>query len=300
MSLSSKRTGRNTARQMMSRFRPAVDGLERREVLSAAAAALPAAAVAPAAAPITQIPQQLLTDVHFAINNLNLNHITSTAASGVATGTLTANLLGHPVSIPNLQIPISLSPGTTGTAAATTQILHLSLGPVNLNLLGLNVDLDNCAGGPITVDVSATSGSGKLLGNLLTDLSNLLNNPTGSLSSSSVGTVTGILNGVLGALTSSTPASPTGGGAGAATPGVTDTPGNILSLHLAPIDLSLLGLNVDTSAICLNVSAVPGNGNLLGNLLSGVTHLLDNPGNPVGGILAHLNQASNLLDQLAG
>jgi hypothetical protein len=74
-------------------------------------------------------------------------------------------------------------PSSTASAASTastaadpaTSILHLSLGPVNLNLLGLNVTLDNCAGGPITVDVIAHSGPGLLLGNLLTDIANLLN-----------------------------------------------------------------------------------------------------------------------------
>jgi len=46
---------------------------------------------------------------------------------------------------------------------------------VNLNLLGLDVNVDNCANGPVTVDVTATSGPGNLLGNLLTGVSNLLN-----------------------------------------------------------------------------------------------------------------------------
>jgi len=44
----------------------------------------------------------------------------------------------------------------------------------------------------------------------------------------------------------------------------------ILHLALAPIHLTLLGLHVDTSAICLNITAIPGGG-LLGNLLCGVT-----------------------------
>jgi len=47
----------------------------------------------------------------------------------------------------------------------------------------------------------------------------------------------------------------------------------ILNLHLEPIHLSLLGLNVNTSPICLNISAQKGGGllgNLLGNGLSGV------------------------------
>lgn len=46
-------------------------------------------------------------------------------------------------------------------------VLHLELGPVTLNLLGLQVDLDNCANGPVVVDITAHRGQGNLLGNLL-------------------------------------------------------------------------------------------------------------------------------------
>jgi len=49
-------------------------------------------------------------------------------------------------------------------------ILDLVLGPVDLSLLGLNVSLDNCAGGPVEVCISATPREG-LLGSLLGSLS---------------------------------------------------------------------------------------------------------------------------------
>jgi hypothetical protein len=48
-------------------------------------------------------------------------------------------------------------------------ILNLSLGPINLNLLGLGVSLDNCENGPVTVDVTADPNGG-LLGGLLCGL----------------------------------------------------------------------------------------------------------------------------------
>jgi len=79
--------------------------------------------------------------------------------------------------------------GTAGAAmpAATTPtgtpILDLSLGPVDLNLLGLGVTLDNCSGGPITVDITAipsTQPGGGLLGDLLTNLDGLLSGGSGS------------------------------------------------------------------------------------------------------------------------
>jgi len=49
-------------------------------------------------------------------------------------------------------------------------ILHLDLGPLNLHLLGLNVHLNR-----VILDITATSGPGNLLGNLLCSVANLLN-----------------------------------------------------------------------------------------------------------------------------
>ena len=49
------------------------------------------------------------------------------------------------------------------------EILDLALGPVDLSLLGLNVSLDDCEGGPVQVCVSASEGEG-LLGDLLCGL----------------------------------------------------------------------------------------------------------------------------------
>jgi hypothetical protein len=64
-------------------------------------------------------------------------------------------------------------PGQGGTppgqgGARTCAILNLELGPLNLNLLGLEVILDNCEGEAITVDITARRGA--LLGNLLCGL----------------------------------------------------------------------------------------------------------------------------------
>jgi hypothetical protein len=65
--------------------------------------------------------------------------------------------------------------GVSGTSPGACDILNLAIGPLDLNLLGLEVELDDCEGGPVTVDVTAEPGPGKLLGNLLCNLSNLLN-----------------------------------------------------------------------------------------------------------------------------
>lgn len=49
----------------------------------------------------------------------------------------------------------------------------------------------------------------------------------------------------------------------------------ILNLVIGPINLDLLGLVVRTNRINLRIDAVPGPGNLLGNLLCGITGILD-------------------------
>jgi hypothetical protein len=49
----------------------------------------------------------------------------------------------------------------------------------------------------------------------------------------------------------------------------------VLNLVLGPINLNLLGLVVRTNQINIRIDAVPGPGNLLGNLLCGITGILD-------------------------
>jgi hypothetical protein len=49
----------------------------------------------------------------------------------------------------------------------------------------------------------------------------------------------------------------------------------ILNLTLGPLHLNLLGLVVDLNRVHLRITAVRGPGNLLGNLLCAVAHLLD-------------------------
>jgi len=83
----------------------------------------------------------------------------------------------------------------------------------------------------------------------------------------------------------------------------TRTPGvvacHILTLDLGPLHLNLLGLVVDLNAIHLTINAVPGAGNLLGNLLCAVAHLLDPFPPPLPGqldqIIALLNRIVDLL-----
>ena len=61
--------------------------------------------------------------------------------------------------------------GNNDVCTGQCEVLELVLGPLNLSLLGLNVSLDDCEGGPVQVCISATRGEG-LLGNLLCGLTN--------------------------------------------------------------------------------------------------------------------------------
>jgi hypothetical protein len=67
---------------------------------------------------------------------------------------------------------------------------------------------------------------------------------------------------------------------------------NILNLVLGPLHLDLLGLVIDLNRVVLNITAEPGPGNLLGNLLCAITGLLD------AGSLGQ--QIVDLLNQLIG
>ncbi|WP_458108256.1 ABC transporter substrate-binding protein [Arthrobacter sp. R3-55] len=65
----------------------------------------------------------------------------------------------------------------------------------------------------------------------------------------------------------------------------------ILNLDLGPLDLNILGLRVQLNQVQLDITAVPGPGNLLGNLLCAVAGLLDGSG---------LSGLANLLNRLLG
>lgn len=74
-------------------------------------------------------------------------------------------------------------------ATGSCTILHLTLGPLDLNLLGLMVHLNQ-----VVLDIIAQSGPGNLLGNLLCAVANLLNGDH------NLNGVAALLNQVLGAL----------------------------------------------------------------------------------------------------
>ncbi len=83
------------------------------------------------------------------------------------------------------------------------------------------------------------------------------------------------------------------------TPGAARSPAakatcDVLHLRLAPLNLNLLGLKVHLDRVVLDIVAQSGAGQLLGNLVCAVAHLLDS-GGTLGQILSKL---SAILDQL--
>ena len=71
----------------------------------------------------------------------------------------------------------------------------------------------------------------------------------------------------------------------------------VLNLTLGPINLNLLGLVVRTNQIQVRIDAVPGAGNLLGNLLCAVTNLL-NPTGALGQLTGAINNLASALNAL--
>jgi hypothetical protein len=71
---------------------------------------------------------------------------------------------------------------------------------------------------------------------------------------------------------------------------------SILDLTLGPLHLDLLGLVIDLNQVHLTITAVPGAGNLLGNLLCAVANLL----NGGGSLSTLLSDLTTLLNSLLG
>lgn len=104
---------------------------------------------------------------------------------------------GVSTAVTTLAVPV-LDISTTPQMAIAQQqascpILHLELGPLDLNLLGLVIHLDR-----IVLDITAQPGPGNLLGNLLCAVANLLNQ--GGALQNLLNQLVALLNQILGAL----------------------------------------------------------------------------------------------------
>lgn len=114
-----------------------------------------------------------------------------------------------------------------------------------------------------------------------------------------IGTISGLVNGTQSIVSTFSAVVGPPQAAGAATPTAQPAAGcQILNLVLGPINLNVLGLVVSIpNPVVLNITAVPGAGNLLGNLLCSVTNLL-NGGGAVQQIADLLNQILGILNGL--
>jgi hypothetical protein len=93
-------------------------------------------------------------------------------AVGTLTGTVT-NAAGDVLATVNRTITLPVD-----VAQATCEILDLRLGPLDLDLLGLVIHLDE-----VHLNITAEQGPGNLLGNLLCAIAGLLDNPATPLAS---------------------------------------------------------------------------------------------------------------------
>ena len=98
-----------------------------------------------------------------------INRFESRGGKLVAVGTLAGKLKGKQVRRSGVAIPASLAGSGASAAQAACSILHLVLGPLDLNLLGLRIQLNT-----VRLDITAVPGAGNLLGNLLCAITGLL------------------------------------------------------------------------------------------------------------------------------
>jgi hypothetical protein len=171
-------------------------------VVAAPAVAAPTAPKVPAAAPTAAGTMTSVVDGTFADGG-KLTGTFTPAKFANQNGTLVAIGTLHSVltdgtgaaagtTDTSVTLPVQLPAGATKAAAAIScSVLHLVLGPLDLNLLGLVVHLNT-----VVLDITAVPGAGNLLGNLLCALTGILD---GGLNLP-LNTIAALLNAILGLL----------------------------------------------------------------------------------------------------
>jgi len=177
-----------------------MDSTSRREVFSAltfgtsvAAIAAGTAVTAKAATATQSLTTTLNTftsGVGGFLGTLTVSNFTISNGVLSAVGTLTGDVLNATGGVLG---PISQAVTVPVQVSGSCQILSLTLGPLHLNLLGLVIDLNQ-----VVLTITAVSGAGNLLGNLLCAVANLLNG--GGPISTLLNSLVGLLNQILAAL----------------------------------------------------------------------------------------------------
>jgi Domain of unknown function (DUF4214) len=218
-----------------------------------------------------QLLGNLLTDAANLLNLQGVNNALNTVLGSVVTllNSVSLNVSG-----------VNTASGPLSTAAvATTPVLDAFVAPVHLNLLGALVDTS-----PIHLTITAHSGTGLVLGNVVTDLANLFNPPLPS--QLNIDTINTALQNLLSELGVQAPGI---GSSGTTTPPTTPGTEQVLSLTVPPINLNLLGLILKTSQIQVNADAQTGNGELLGNVLTTLLNTLGATPQNLSQLSANLN-----------
>jgi hypothetical protein len=141
--------------------------------------------------------QGTATITGFAVDGQNV--VAVGTITGIANGTQSIiTTFSAPVTQPSATAQAAVADAAAAQAAVpqaavACQILNLTLGPLNLNILGLVVNIPN----PIVINITAVPGAGNLLGNLLCSVANLLNG-SGQLQqiANLLNQILGILNGL--------------------------------------------------------------------------------------------------------
>lgn len=153
-------------------------------IAPATVAAKPPTATA-VTAPVTGTFTDVLNGTGTFAGSLEITRFSRQAGGIVAVGNLTGTLtdsLGTVIGTVSRSVTLPVT-----TLQATCDILHLELGPLDLNLLGLVVHLDK-----VVLDITAQQGPGNLLGNLLCAIAGLLDPGPGPL-----GAIIALLNQIL-------------------------------------------------------------------------------------------------------
>ena len=190
----------------------AVTGLSLFAATTSAPAAPPAKAKAASAAVNVPVTGTVTNDLGTAVGtftgdytiNRVIRHGRKLLAVGTVTGAVTNTATGETRTV-NRAVKIPLRTTLRNTAAgnaaaitpqATCGILDLTLGPLDLDVLGLVVHLDT-----VHLHITAESGPGNLLGNLLCAVAGLLDPPTaGGGLGAILNQIVALLNQILGAI----------------------------------------------------------------------------------------------------
>jgi hypothetical protein len=174
---------------------------------------------------------------------------------------------------PSLRIKLTASVAAVATFLAITVALMM---PVSAS--AANNPVQKATASAV---ITGTTAAGDVFNGIVKITSIAANATTGALTA--VGTLTGTLTSSTGTLLgtiSQAIALPLAGVSASCT---------ILTLTLGPLDLDLLGLMVHLNQVVLTITAQPGPGNLLGNLLCSVANLLNGNGT-LSQLVALLNQ----------